>query len=235
MSVTLSRAYGGFASGAIVNFPDDIESALIAQGYATAASGQPVGSFPAKTLNAWQPAVVGGNAVLAPVSGIAAPTTPQGPRILPNVPIGAFASLGTSAVHVAGTWYRAEIYVPHFAQWTGIGVLNGATVGTDNIMVGLWDSNGILISNSAVAGALSAGANAFQNIALLNAPVLVPGRYFIGVQCNGTTATTRRQAAVMGGNTMTSSTAGTFGVVPSSFTPPTTFTADVGPIAWLYQ
>jgi hypothetical protein len=34
---------------------------------------------------------------------------------------------------------------------------------------------------------------------------------------------------------MTQSATGTFGTVPASFTPPTTFTADVGPIAALYQ
>ena len=176
-----------------------------------------------------------GNNVAIPSSGVGAPASPQGPRILPNVPILGFASLGTSAVHVAGTWYRSEIYVPHLAQWTGIGVLNGATVGTDNLMVALYDTNGVLITNSAVAGALSAGADAFQNIALLQSPILQPGRYFVAVQCSGTTATTRRQAAANGSNTMTQSATGTFGTVPASFTPPTTFTADVGPIAWLYQ
>jgi len=86
-----------------------------------------------------------------------------------------------------------------------------------------------------VAGATSSGANAFQDFALLQSPILQPGRYFIAVQCNGTTATTRRQAAANGGNTMTQSATGTFGTVPASFTPPTTFTADVGPIARLYQ
>ena len=235
MAVVLSRPYGGFATGATVEFPDDTEAALIAQGWAAAASGALARSFPSKSFSQTQVGVFGGNNATIQSSGVGAPASPQGPRILPNVPILAFASLGTSAVHVAGTWYRSEIFVPHVAQWTGIGVLNGATVGTDNLMVALYDTNGVLITNSAVAGALSAGANAFQNIALLQSPILQPGRYFVAVQCNGTTATTRRQAAANGGNTMTSSATGTFGTVPASFTPPTTFTADVGPIAWLYQ
>ena len=234
MTVLLSRPYGGFATGATVTFPDATESALIAQGIATAATGQPAqtfGNIPGAIANP----TIGGNAVLVNSANISAPTVPQGPRILPNVPISAFASMGTSAVHVAGTWYRSEIFVPHLAAWTGLSVLNGATVGTDNLMVALYDSAGVLITNSAVAGALSAGANAFQNIAFLTQPILVPGRYFVAVQCNGTTATTRRQAAAAGGNTMTSSATGTFGTVPTSFTAPTTFTADVGPIACLYQ
>lgn len=235
MAVTLLRPYGTFATGAIFIGPDDTEAALIAQGYAVAATGQPAQSFPSRAQGLWDRGTFGGNVQPVATAGSSAPTTVQGPRILPNVPILAFASLGTSAVHVAGTWYRSEIYVPHVAQWTGIGVLNGATVGTDNLMVALYDTNGNLITNSAVAGVLSAGANAMQNIALLQSPILQPGRYFVAVQCNGTTATTRRQAAANGSNTMTQSATGTFGTVPASFTPPTTFTADVGPIAWLYQ
>ena len=85
-------------------------------------------------------------------------------------------------------------------------------------MVALYDTNGVLITNSAVAGVLSAGANAFQSIAFLTQPILTPGRYFVAVQCNGTTATTRRWAAANGGNQMTQSAAGTFGTVPASFT-----------------
>lgn len=235
MSVALSRPYGGFASGSVLHLPDDTEASLVSQGLAAYLGGQPVDSWPARSSNQYQQGVFGGNIQSAPVSGVSVPSPPQGPRILPNVPILGFASLGTSAVHVAGTWYRSEVFVPHIALWTGIKVLNGATVGTDNLMVALYDSSGVLITNSAVAGVLSAGANAFQDVAFLIAPLLMPGRYFVAVQCNGTTATTRRQAAANGGNTMTQSATGTFGTVPASFTPPTTFTADVGPIACLYQ
>ena len=234
MAVTLYKSYQGYAAGATIIVPDDTQTALIAQGIGYAASGQPTQTYQA-TGDAVLNPTIGGNKYSQDSSGFGAPSSPQGPRILPNGPILAFASLGTSAVHVAGTWYRSEIYVPHLAQWTGISVLNGATVGTDNLMVALYDTNGVLITNSATAGALSAGANAFQSLAFLTQPILQPGRYFIAVQCNGTTATTRKWAAANGGNQMTQSAAGTFGTVPASFTPPTTFTADVGPIAALYQ
>jgi hypothetical protein len=234
MAVTLYKAYQGYAAGATIIVPDDTQTALIAQGIGYAASGQPTQTYQATGSAVLSP-TVGGNKSPQDIAGFGAPSSPQGPRILPNGPILAFASLGTSAVHVAGTWYRAEIQVPHLAQWTGIQVLNGATVGTDNLMVALYDTNGVLITNSAVAGVLSAGANAFQSIAFLTQPILTPGRYFVAVQCSGTTATTRRWAAANGGNQMTQSATGTFGTVPASFTPPTTFTADVGPIAALYQ
>lgn len=234
MTVTLLKPYMGYASAAVVTFPDTTEAALIAQGFATAASGQPAQTYPATRSNA-QRAIVGGNINYLPADGLAAPVVEQGPRNWPNTIFRGMASAGTSAVHVAGSWYRGEVYIPFTAQWLGAYVLNGATVGTDNLMIGLWDSAGNLITNSAVAGVLSAGANAPQQIAFLQAPILPAGRYFIGVQCNGTTATTRRIAAVDGSYEMCSITAGTFGTVPATFTVPTTFTAAASPMVIMYR
>jgi hypothetical protein len=236
MAVTLLRSYQSYASGAVVIFDTATESALIAQGIATAATGFPSNASAPIINTNYQVVTSGGNqSFQATGAGIAVSTTPQGPRILPNTNIQAFASLGTNTTLVAGTLYRSEIFVPHLATWTGIGILNGATVGTDNHLVALYDSAGVFIQSSAVAGALSAGANAFQNRAFLATVTLPPGRYFIAMQSNGTTATLRTHAAANGGNQMTASSTGTFGTLPASFTPPTTFTADVGPIGWLYQ
>ena len=235
MAVTLYKAYQGYSAGATIVVPDDTQTALIAQGIGYAASGQPSQSYVA-TGSALVAPTVGGNKSAQDIAGFGAPTSPQGPRILPNGPILAFASLGTSAVHVSGTWYRSEIYVPHLAQWTGAQVLNGTVAGTDNMIVALYDTNGVLITSSNyVTGTTSSGTNAFQSVPFLAQPILPPGRYFIATQFNGGTATTRKWAAANGGNQMTQSATGTFGTVPASFTPPTTFTADVGPIAALYQ
>jgi len=235
MAVVLNRSYQGYASGATVVFSDSTEAALIAQGMAIAATGQPAQTFAANTAM-YQNATVGGNPrILNTGPGYAAPTTPTGPRTLPNGTILAFASLGTNTTLVSGTSYRCEIYVPHEAAWTGIGVLNGATVGTNNGLVAIYDSAGNFIQSSALAGAVTAGANSFQNRAFIAPVLLTPGRYFLVYQANGTTDTLRTWAAANGGNQMTSSATGTFGTLATSFTPPTTFTADVGPIAWLYQ
>jgi hypothetical protein len=235
MAVTLSRPYSGFASGATVILDSATEAALIAQGLASAATGFPAQSNTFLLDSPLGAFTQGGNVSLQQTGGIVVPTVPQGPRTLPNTSIQAFASLGTNATMVAGTLYRAEIQVQHLATWTGIGMLNGTTAGTDNGLVALYDSSGVLIGNSAVAGALSVGANAFQNRAFLVPVTLLPGRYFIAYQQNGATATMRTLSAAMGGNQMTASSTGTFGTIPASFTAPTTFTADVGPIGWLYQ
>jgi hypothetical protein len=137
-------------------------------------------------------------------------------------------------VHTAGTWNICEVNVTANMLVTGIGVLNGTVVGTDNLMVALYGTDGTLLRNSATAGVLSAGASAFQEIPFTSSIVLTPGRYFIGVQCNGTTATTRRLLSTVQPNILTTSVAGTFGTVPATITPPTTHTTAVGVITWLY-
>ena len=234
MAVTTTRPYLGLASGTTFIAPNDTESALVTQGLATVATGYPVQSWSPLAGALTQP-TLGGNATGTFGGMISDITAEQGPRIQPNGVIVAFATAGTSGVSVAGTWYRCEIQTQALAAWTGIGILNGATAATDNNMVALYDTNGVLITNSAVAGAVATGTNAFQNYAFVNTVLLPPGRYFIACQSNGTTTTIRRWKAADGGNQMTQSAAGVFGTVPASFTPPTTFTDVVGPIGWLYQ
>lgn len=233
MSVTLSRAYGGFASGAVVTFPDATESALIAQGLAVAG---PTTAVPSLLGGPDQFVTQGGNVAFVPQSGQSTPTNLQGSAILCPAVTGSVAltAVGGSSVHVAGTMNISEIFVPYWNTWKGIGVLNAVTVGTDNMLVALYGSSGALIANSAVAGAVSAGASIFQNRDFLTAVTLAPGRYFCGVQSNGTTATTMKYIAANGSNVMTTSSTGTFGTVPATITVPTTFTTAVGCVCQLY-
>jgi len=152
-----------------------------------------------------------------------------------SVPIGsvAYASMGTNTTLVAGTIYWSEIEVERPVTLTGIAVLNGATVGTDNGLVALYDTNGAVVANSALAGAVAAGANTFQ-ARDFTAPVAVqPGRYFVAYQSNGTTATLRTIAVSTFIDSLTASATGTFGTL-TALTVPTTITADKGPIAYAY-
>jgi hypothetical protein len=234
MAVTLTRVYGNYVSGDTLILPDATEVSLIAQGIAVAAVGFPTQSW--NTLSGqYNKATIGQNVTIQNGEGLIVPTVPQGPIILPNGPILGFASLGTDTTPVVGTLYRCEIYVPYLAKWTGIGILNGSVAATDAATVSLYDSNGVGITRSAIPGDVATGVNAFQQRAFINAVTIAPGRYFIGVQFNGTTTRFRTWAAANGGNQMTSSATGIYGNIPPSFTPPTTFTANVGPIAYLYQ
>lgn len=233
MSVTLLRPYSTYASGAVVTLPPETEAALIAQGLATASLTTTAVS------GVGGPAFIvsqTGNQAVAQQLGQSTPTLPQGPSILPVISLGtaALTAVGASSVHVAGTMNITEIFIPYWNTWRGMGVLNGTVAGTDNMLVALYGSNGTLLANSAVAGTLSAGTSVFQNRDFLTPVTLAPGRYFCGVQSNGTTATTNKLVSANGVNVLTTSVAGTFGTIPATITVPTTFTTAVGVVCQLY-
>ena len=232
--VKLLKAYGGYAKDAYVAFPDDTETALVAQGFAVAST---VTVMPSIFGGPEQPLRMGGNDTDTGADGFTTPTYYQGPLRLPCINLGSAALTGyetNGVASIAGQIYMTEIFVPYKQTWTGAGILNGTTVGTDKAIVALYGTNGALLANSAVAGTTTAGASVFQNIAFTAPITLVPGRYFIAVQLNGTTDTLRHLLAANGSVACTSSTAGAFGTVPSTMTAPTTFTTAVGVITQLY-
>lgn len=163
------------------------------------------------------------------------------PARISNIPIGsvAYASLGTSAVHVAGTLYAAEWQIREAKVLTGMAVLNGATASTDNAIVALYNAAGVAIAWSALAGTLASGANAFQQIAFAGSLTgattvqVKPGIYYAVTQFSGTTTTTRRIAASTFLNT-TISQAGSFGTLANLSPLPSATVADVGPIVYGY-
>lgn len=239
MSVYLLRNYQNFSASATVpvTFAPDVETALIAQGYATAAQTTTETIYPPGTMQA---VTQGGNVSVPPqgAQGYTSPTYRQGPSILPNIALGSAALTGyetNGAAQVAGTWNYSEIFVPHWNTWTGAGALNGTTVGTNKYIFALFGTSGALLANTAVAGVLTANASVMQNIAF-TAPInLAPGRYFIGVQLDGATDTVRHVLAANGSNVICGTQTGTFGTVPSSITTvSSTFTTAVAPICQLY-
>lgn len=149
--------------------------------------------------------------------------------------LGTLSSLGTSTTPVAGTIYWADVFIPEASKLlTGIAVLNAATVGTNKWIYGLYDSSGALLANTALAGVLTANANTFQEIAFTATYTTTkPGRFWIGAQLDGTTDRFRTIAAATWVDVLTTSATGSFGTL-TALTPPTTFTADKGPIAYVY-
>lgn len=154
-----------------------------------------------------------------------------------NIPIGsvAYASLGTNTTPVAGTWYCMDTRVfGNYTAMSGLGFLNGATVGTDKLIYALYDSTGRLIANTDTAGTTSAGASAAQEIPTLSQFALNNGIYWTCEQSNGTTTRLRTVAASTFLDKLAGSFTGTFGTVPANITPPTAFAADTGPIGYIY-
>lgn len=173
------------------------------------------------------------------------PTTPL--SSVCTVPIGsvAYASLGTVVADTADKQFRASIFVPYTAFFTGIKFLAGTTATTDNVTSALFSADGKRIASSAAAGALLSGASTFQtNAFALNRNgaaqtttlVTGPAMYFVTETGNGSAAGAYAFiAASTYPNVVTgSATSQTFGTWPD-FTAPTTFTADVGPISCLYK
>jgi hypothetical protein len=139
---------------------------------------------------------------------------------------------GNNTTPVAGTFYYIECKILADSLLTGFEVVNGETVGTDKLIAWIWDQNGYPLGNSALAGTTSVGAKAFQQLAFETAVLAPEGRYFVGVQTNGTT--TRLATAKAGTvNMATGSVTGTF-AEPKNITVPTTFTANVGPLGTTY-
>ena len=151
-------------------------------------------------------------------------------RILTQYINGSLTGLGNSTAGIATQTWAADVFVPYVKAWTGIGILNGATVGTDKGLVILWSNTGAVLATSALAGATTSGASAFQQYAFTTPYTnLQPGEFFLGYSSNGATDNFQsiKTATVIDVLTGTQ-TAQVFGTV-TALTPPTTFTANVGP------
>lgn len=147
---------------------------------------------------------------------------------------GSLTGLGTSTTDTAGGIFCGDLVAARAFVSTGGAVLNGATVGTDLNLVALYDYSGTLVSNSATAGAVTAGASAFQQRAWTTPVFLQAGQYFLCYQTNGTTDNFQTIKAASWVENLTRTQTGTFGTLPSPITVPTTFTADKGPIGYVY-
>ncbi len=132
---------------------------------------------------------------------------------------------------VAGTRYYSSIVIGAPALLTGIQAMVGTTGGSDTWVFELHSPTGVLLAASA---ATTAGtASTWQRLAFTATYNLtIPGTYFLVVQSNGTTA----KLATLNSDvnpTLTGSATGTQGT-PASITPPTTYTANLGPMATVY-
>jgi hypothetical protein len=113
---------------------------------------------------------------------------------------------------------------------TGVNVLVGGTGGTDNWYVALYNSAGVLMAKSAAT--LAGTALTIQQIPFTAAVVVPSGDYFIALQSNGTTATFGAMNSPIWPK-ITGSQTGVAGTL-AAITPPTTYTANLGPMASLY-
>lgn len=161
---------------------------------------------------------------------------PAVPSKICNIPIGsvAYASLGTSTATVAGTIYQSTIFVPRTILATGVRILEGTVTGTDKIIGALYNIDGKLLANSALAGATVSGSATFQTLAFTSPRVITgPAFYILAAQQNGTTDALRLVAASTFVDLNSQSQTGVFGTLPT-ITPATAFAATTAPIGCIY-
>ncbi len=134
---------------------------------------------------------------------------------------------------VAGTRYYSAINIGFPAVLTGIQALVGSTGGTDLWNFELHSPAGATLATSLLTGTTAGTASQWQRLAFTATYTLtIPGTYWLVVQSNGTTA----KLATLNSDvnpTFTGSATGTLGTA-ASITPPTTYTANLGPMAMVY-
>lgn len=154
-----------------------------------------------------------------------------------NIPIGsvAYGSLGTNTTDIAGQIWLDNLQLPVDKTITGMACLNGGTATTDSFILALYNSAGSLVGNTVLTGTLLSGASAFQQVAFTTPYSAKAGRYWVAWQGNGTTGGSLRTiAASTYLGIATSVVSGSFGTLPATVTAPTTFTANNGPICYVY-
>lgn len=171
------------------------------------------------------------------------PATAGGSFLVSNIPIGAIAlaSVGTNTTGVIQLWV-SEIFIPCNRFVTKVGFLQGGTATTDKAAATIYDSQGVLIASSPVAGTTLSGANTFLELtitldgagaAIGGIKLYGPGQYYIGIQLSGTTAgdiqTINAPYLLCAGSVA----AGVFGTFPASIAVPTTFTANKAPCLYV--
>lgn len=145
-----------------------------------------------------------------------------------------FYGSGLDKTMVAGSRYIVSTQIGNVATVTGISVRIGTTGGTDTWLVELHGPSGNLLATSTTSGITAGTASTWQNFPF-TAPytITVPGQYYLVLQSVGTTAKFDSVNAVTNPGVVTGSATGTFGT-GASITPPTTYTANLGPRAQLY-
>ena len=146
------------------------------------------------------------------------------------------ATSGTDQTPSGGPRQWVQVNIPYNVTLTGIGYMVGSVGGTDSVVVDLYNSAGTAVARSIatdteVADIVGASAN-FNNIDFSSTYAAVAGIYYISIQMNGTTARLRTYG-VAGSKFVAATAGGTF-KTGASITPGTTFTADEGPVSYVY-
>lgn len=137
---------------------------------------------------------------------------------------------GNDSTPVNTEVYIAEVYIDANATLTGVAMFNGS-VASGNIKVGLADSAGNIVATS--ASTAMSGTDAFQRVPFTATYAAKgPATYYVLLFVDNNTA--RVNCWPIGNFGAAKQTGQVYATGFTAITPPTTFTANLGPIASLY-
>lgn len=244
-------------TGAVISGQGSVPALIVGSSQAITVSGDTIVGNGASTYGIQVSSnatacVLGSNSISGTVTGSIndASGNCQQPYILPagsavsNIPIGsvAYSSLGNvTTLGATGTWYITSIFVPGTFTVNTINVLQGSTVTTNKLVGYIYNAAvlGTPVAKTPTAGVITGSANTFLALTLTgtggSGPVTLvgPATYYLVIQGNGSTDSIRTVAASTYVGVLTQAAgSGTFGTAPT-ITLPTSFTANVAPIAYL--
>lgn len=147
------------------------------------------------------------------------------------------AVFGTNTTSVLDSIYCTEVDMPYSKLVTGLGIHVATTGNSSDLWVlGLYDSGGNLLANSATAGTAPGVAYSWSPFVFTSKYYVVgPGQYFgCMIPISTTTATVDTVTTGKGSNMLTYGATSSTAALPATFTPPTGFTTVVGPYFYVY-
>lgn len=188
---------------------------------------------------------VKGASTLESTLGVTGVTTPTGGvAAIAGTTFGTWAgnyvpaskSAGTDVAFAEKKLFVSSLFLPANKKVKGIGLLLGTEGGTNKLVAGLFNSKGepLAKTSETTEGTVAGTKETIQEIDLTAEYEAVgPAVYFIGITGNGTTAK-MRTIAIGGKNVLTGEVELAEKNKLAKFTAPTSFTADKGPVAFLY-
>jgi len=148
------------------------------------------------------------------------------------------ATSGTDTTPAEKKLFVTSIFIPCNKKIKGIGFLVGSVGGTNKVVAGIWSAAGKLLGHTSetTEGTLAGTAAEIQQIDLTAEYSAVgPAVYFIGLTMNGNTARLRSiPKNTAGANVFSEEITITAKNTLADITAPTAFTADKGPVSWVY-
>lgn len=149
---------------------------------------------------------------------------------------GVLTGVGTSTTTTDTSMYCSQIFLPQDKLLTGLWILNGTATGNGHRNAILYDAAGYLLANSG-STTTTGTASEYQQFAFTAQYFAVGPAWYVGCSQSQSSSDSLNLIVTADGNAGTLTqiyTGQTYGTVPSTITPPTTYTTAQGPYFAFY-